>query len=72
MPKGSKSSWWVLTEKDGVFVSHYKGQDKKRAREVAAKHLSSNPKDELIVAKVNAVSVLKEGDLKRHLPKDAF
>ncbi len=71
MPKGN-GAWWVLKNSDEVLVPLYKGQDKKRAREIAAKTLSANPKEEVIVARVSALSVLKESDLKRHLPKDAF
>lgn len=71
MPKG-KAVWWVLKQADEVLVPLYKGPDKKRAREVAAKNLNDKGKDSLIVARVSSVTVLSESHLKQHLPKDAF
>ena len=72
MPKG-KTLWWVLKQGDKeVFVPLYRGADKKRAREVAAKHLNEEPEEPLIVARVSSLTVLSESHLKQSLPKDAF
>lgn len=71
MAKG-KAVWWVLKQADEVLVPLYKGPDKKRAREVAAKNLNEKGKESLIVARVSALTVLSESHLKQHLPKDAF
>ena len=68
----SKSSWWVLTQEDEVFVKHYAGPDRKRARDVAAKLLAADEKKEVIVGRVSALTVLRSSDLKAALPKDAF
>ncbi|MGH7744431.1 MAG: hypothetical protein ACREQ5_06360 [Candidatus Dormibacteria bacterium] len=76
MPKG-KAVWWILRQADEVLVPLYKGPDKKRAREVAAKNLGDKGKDalikdSLIAVRVTSVTVLSESNLKTHLPKDAF
>jgi len=71
MAKG-KAVLWVLKQADEVLVPLYKGPDKKRAREVAAKNLNEKGKESLIVARVSSLTVLSESHLKQHLPKDAF
>ena len=68
----AKRSFLVMHEKDGLFVPIYRGPDKKVARERAAKHLTENPKADVYVARVSAKTLLKDNDLKRHLPNDAF
>lgn len=71
--KKSKSVWWVLTQEDEVFVKHYGGPDRKRAREVAAKLLGDEKqKSQVLVAKIGRLAVLSESHLKRVLPKEAF
>lgn len=72
MAKG-KAVWWVLEEKEtNVHISHYRGPDKARAREVAAKKLKENPKVVLGVVRVSRVIALSVDSLKQSLPKDAF
>lgn len=68
----AKTAWWVLKQADEVLVPVYRGPDRKTAREKAARELNANPKESLIVAKVGSLTVLRESDLQRHLPKTAF
>lgn len=70
--KKGASAWWVLTQEDEVFVKHYAGPDRKRAREVAGKILSTDEKKEVLVGRVSSLAVLHSSDLKAALPKDAF
>lgn len=67
----SKAVWWVLTEKDGVFVKHYTGPDKKRARDAAAKLLGDDT-EKVLVGKLSSLAVLAPSHLRASLPRDAF
>jgi len=70
MAKG-KAVWWVLKQADEVLVPLYKGPDKKRAREVAAKISTKRERIPHRCARL-FTHYLSESHLKQHLPKDAF
>ena len=61
---------WVV-EQGSLRVS-YNGPDRKKARETAQRILTKNPKLQVFVWRVSAVSVLVGADLKLSLSKDAF
>ncbi len=71
--KQKAKTFWVLKQAgDGLLQRLYSGPDKGKAREAASRFLREDPKAELIVAKLAAVTVLIPKDLESTLPRDAF
>lgn len=73
----SKRSILVLTDgdKDGTFIAHYNGPDKKKARTITEKLLGSadfEEEDSVLVLTVSSKTTLTKSALKSMLPRDSF
>lgn len=69
MGKRKATSFLVLTKDGDSLTEHYRGPDKKKAREVAAKLLGRGME---VLAVRGTVVKLDEGDLEKSLPTSAF